>query len=721
MAEPTEGEQLPTQNLRTVSEAPAQPSALAREFPAVEGYEILGVVREGGMGIVYKAWQVNAERPVALKMIRAGEKATLQNIARFHREAQAIAKLQHPNIVQLYEHDEAQGRPFYSMEYLEGGSLCDKFGDRPQPARQAAELGQTLADAVHFCHQHDVIHRDLKPNNVLLTEAPGSRTAGSSQRLAKTPNAGGTDRSASETFDVSLWTPKISDFGLVKQLGEDSGQTLTSDAIGTPSYMAPEQAPGKFGGRRSMDRATDVYGLGGILYWALTGVPPFRGATVVEVLDQVRYKDPVPPSQLRTKVPRDLETICLKCLQKEPAKRYQSAQALSKDLGNFLAGREIDARPVSWLEKGWRWCRRNPGLAAAIACAVLFLVSGSGASLFYAAKANEKAAEATQNESIALENLDKANKATALSERRRYGAELHLAYEAWKDGLIGLTKQRLDALRRSAPTDQNLLGFEWHYLNQLCHLDLRTLAGHKGVVFSVTFSKDGRLLASAGDDGQVKIWDVATGRELRSLPYEHSSFPTLAFSPVGHLLAVPSADRTVKLWDADSGQLVRKFEGHENRVNAVAFNADGTQLVSGSVDRTMRIWDTASGREIRLPAHSRQLSQERGTQSRRRSSCRHLRGRDCPPLGPQIGKGNQRTRRRQLTRDQHSVQPRRKAAGHGEQRSDSQDLGSLDPQGDAKACRPQRCSLERRIQPGRCQDRFRRNGCRYPRLGRAHR
>jgi eukaryotic-like serine/threonine-protein kinase len=605
MAERTAGEPLPTLDVRTMSEASAGPSTLPRAFPEVEGYEILGVVREGGMGIVYKAWQVRAERPVALKMIKAGEKATPRNIARFHREAQAIAKLQHPNIVQLYDHDEAEGRPFFSMEFLEGGSLSDRFHDRPQPPRQASQLVQVLADAVHFCHQHGIVHRDLKPSNVLLTEAPGSKTSGSSQRLAKTANAAGTDASGSETFDVALWTPKLSDFGLVKQLGEDSGQTLTTDVIGTPSYMAPEQTPGTPGGNRNMGAVTDVYGLGAILYWALTGAPPFRGASVLDTLDQVRHKEPVAPSQLHLKVPLDLETICLKCLQKDPARRYSSAQALSKDLGNFLAGREIVARPVSRIERAWRWCRRNPGLAVAIAAAVVFLVAGSAGSLYWALQANTNAA-------VALRNLTAAEAATAdakaatveaqaatrLSERRRYFSDIHLAYEAWKDGRIYLTKQRLDELRPKAPADVELQGFEWHYLNRLCQLDLRTLSGHKSNVLSVAFSHDGVLVASAGEDGWVKIWESATGRELRSLAHEASSYTRLAFSPKQHLLAVPSADRTVKLWNADSGELVHSCAGHVNRVNAVAFSPDGKQMASGSVDRTIRFWEIASGHEV---------------------------------------------------------------------------------------------------------------------------
>jgi WD40 repeat protein/serine/threonine protein kinase len=607
MVERTAGQPLPTLDVRTLSEASAGPSNLPSAFPEVNGYEILGIVREGGMGIVYKAWQVAVDRPVALKMIRAGEKATTKNIERFHREAQAIGQLQHPNIVQLYEHGEAEGRPFFSMEYLEGGSLSDRFRDRPQPPRRAAQLVQVLADAVHFCHQRGVVHRDLKPSNVLLTEAPGSKTSGSSQRLAKTLNAAGTDASASETFDVALWTAKLSDFGLVKQLGEDSGQTLTTDVIGTPSFMAPEQTPGTSGSDRRMGAETDVYGLGAILYWALTGSPPFRGASVLETLEQVRNKEPVAPSQLHLKVPLDLETICLKCLQKDPARRYSTAQALSKDLGNFLEGREIIARPVSRLEKAKRWCRRNPGLAAAISAAVFFLAAGSGGSLFYAAKANEKAAEALRSEAEARDNLEKAEaatrdakSATELSERRRYGVEMHLAYAAWKEGTTYLVKQWLEA-QKPKVGEPDLRGFESRYLEQLCHLDLRTLRGHGGWLHCVAFSPDGRLVASGSEDHEILIWNSADGQLIRSLPESGPSVSSLAFSPDGRYLVSASDDPGVKLWDALTWKRVRTMEGHTNRVKAVAFSPDGKHIVSGSVDRTLRVWDRATGKEV----HSR--------------------------------------------------------------------------------------------------------------------
>jgi eukaryotic-like serine/threonine-protein kinase len=604
MAEPTEGEQLPTQNLRTLGDGLGELSTLSIALPKVPGYEIQGVLREGGMGIVYKAWQIQVGRVVALKMLPAEKKATPRNRGRFKREAHTVGQLQHPNIVQLYEQGEVDERPFFSMEYLEGGSLSDRFRDRPQPPHQAAQLVQVLAETIHFAHQRNFIHRDLKPSNILLTQAPSSKSSGSGPRTAGSANGTPRDTGASETLDISFWTPKIADFGLVKQLDDDSDQTRTIDAIGTPSYMAPEQAPGTPGVRRGMDPVTDVYGLGGILYWALTGVPPFRGASVVEVLDQVRYKDPVPPSQLRTKLPRDLETICLKCLQKEPAKRYQSAQALSKDLGNFLAGREIEARPVSWVEKGWRWCKRNPGLAAAIACAVLFLVAGSGGSFFYAAKANENAAEATRNEAEALKNLGiaeaatlEARSATELSELRRYGVEMHLAYAAWKDGTTYLVKRWLEAQKPKKAGDRDLRGFESRYLEQLCHLDLRTLRGHSSL-WCVAFSPDGRLIASGGDGHKILIWNSTNGQLIRSVPEKALHVSSLAFSPDGRYLASASDDLAVELWDVGNWQLTRTFLGHTNRVNAVAFSPDGKQVVSGSADRTLRVWNMTTGDQL---------------------------------------------------------------------------------------------------------------------------
>jgi serine/threonine protein kinase len=311
--------------------------------PTVTGYDILGELGRGGMGIVYKARQVKLNRLVALKMVLSGQHAGRDDLLRFRTEAEAVASLQHLNIVQIYEVGDQDGCPYFSLEYVTGGSLEDKL-DREAllPAAAAAQLLETLARAVHAAHQRGIIHRDLKPANVLLT---------------------------------SDGVPKITDFGLAKRL-DAPGQTSTGSVMGTPSYMAPEQAEGK---TRELGPAVDIYALGAILYELLTGRPPFLGATPLDTLHQVRHQEPVPPRQLQPKVPRDLETLALKCLRKEPRHRYASAAALADDLGRFLRGEPIQARPVSRLVRGWRWCRRKPSQAALAGVSALGVVVFLGA------------------------------------------------------------------------------------------------------------------------------------------------------------------------------------------------------------------------------------------------------------------------------------------------------------------------------------------------------
>jgi serine/threonine-protein kinase len=294
------------------------------------------------MGVVYRARQVALDRVVALKMILAGSHADERERARFRTEAEAVARLQHPNIVQIYEIGESEGRPFFSLEYVDGGSLAAKLDGTPLPGKSAAQLVETLARAVHAAHQRGIVHRDLKPANVLLT-ADG--------------------------------TPKITDFGLAKRLDVERGQTQTGSIVGTPSYMAPEQAASK----KDIGPAADVYALGAILYELLTGRPPFRAETPLDTVLQVLSAEPAPPSLLQPRVARDLETVCLKCLAKEPRQRYADAEALAADLLRFLDGRPILARPVGPVERLGRWARRNPAVASlAAASAFLFLAGFAG-------------------------------------------------------------------------------------------------------------------------------------------------------------------------------------------------------------------------------------------------------------------------------------------------------------------------------------------------------
>jgi serine/threonine-protein kinase len=325
---------------------PVSPSlACSVQLPVVPGYEILKELGCGGMGVVYLARHLSLNRLVALKMMK--DTAAPREVARFRGEAEAIARLQHPHIVQIHEVGEHHGRPYLALEFVAGGSLENKLHGTPQPALPAARLVETLARAIHAAHQQGIIHRDLKPGNVLL--APGN-----TQELM--PSA-----RAPDGLPLSAFTPKITDFGLARQVGDTAGQTVSGVIEGTPSYIAPEQACSK---GRDIGPAVDVYALGAILYELLTGRAPFKAATPLETLLQVRADDPVPPRLLQPKTPRDLETICLKCLQKEPGKRYASAQALADDLRRFQVGEPIQARPVGALERAVKWVQRKPAAAA---------------------------------------------------------------------------------------------------------------------------------------------------------------------------------------------------------------------------------------------------------------------------------------------------------------------------------------------------------------------
>src|SRR5262245_17713450 len=299
--------------------------------PQVPGYEVEAMLGSGGVGVVYRARQRALDRPVAIKMLLAGPFASSQELGRFRRETAALACLRHPNIVQVYDAGDVEGRPYFAMELVEGGSLAQKLAGTPQPARPAAALVSALAGAVEVAHQSGIVHRDLKPANILLT-ADG--------------------------------TPKVSDFGLARRLDGEDGLTRTGAALGTPSYMAPEQAESR---ANALGPAIDVYALGAILYELLTGRPPFRAETAAETLRQVMDQEPVPTSRLSANVPRRLETICLKCLRKEPGLRYGGASGLAEDLDRFLRGEAITARPEGRAVRLARRVRQRPALSAAVA------------------------------------------------------------------------------------------------------------------------------------------------------------------------------------------------------------------------------------------------------------------------------------------------------------------------------------------------------------------
>jgi WD40 repeat protein/tRNA A-37 threonylcarbamoyl transferase component Bud32 len=527
---------------RTLRPAPG-PDDPESVRPVVAGYEILGELGRGGMGVVYKARHTRLNRLVALKMILAGAHAREEDLARFSAEAEAVAGLRHPNIVQIYDVGEQGGLPYFSLEFVEGGTLEGRLDGTPWEAPRAAQLVETLARAIHAAHERGVIHRDLKPANVLLT-ADG--------------------------------TPKITDFGLAKRLDQDSGQTRTGTIMGTPSYMAPEQAGGR---RDALGPRTDVYALGAVLYELLTGRPPFKAATPLDTVLQVIHREPVPPAQLNAKVPRDLETVCLKCLHKEPERRYASAQELAEDLHRFRNHEPIRARPVGRTERLGRWCRRNPVVAALTAAVAVALVAGTVISSWFAVQSNRYAVQADLRAQEAA--------------RRLYIADMRLIPHAWSQGQFDRVRQLLDDHKAEHTGEAGQPGFdEWYYWDHLLHGGLHPVPSRP--VQCLAYSPDGKTLASAGLGNTVRLWDVDSGRVVRSLQGHNETVYSLAYSPKGEYLASAGTDMTVEVWNPTDGELLRTLR-HSGSVRGVAFSTDGRQLASASDDKTVRVWDATNG------------------------------------------------------------------------------------------------------------------------------
>lgn len=560
--------------IETISGA-ARPGSKAASspLPALPGYVMLAELGRGGMGVVYRARQVRLQREVAVKMLLNGQHASAERRVRFRAEADAIARLHHPAILQVYDIGEHDGIPFLVLEYMNGGSLERRLAGKPVPPRQAADLLETVARAVDYAHGQGVIHRDLKPSNILL---------GDERRVT----SGGQQSPADALLaSASLATPKIADFGLAKQHCADL--TSVGDLLGTPSYMAPEQAAGD---ASKIGPAVDIYALGAILYESLTGRPPFMSACSLETLEQVRTREPVAPTRLANGIPRDLETICLKCLEKEPERRYQTAQLLADDLRHFLDGRPVVARPTGVCGRAWRWTRRNPSWSAMIASlAGLLLISAFGATALsvWALRAERQ----TQEKLV----QSKISEARAVSLGRRPGQRfksLALLDEAGQlANRLPRAPARLDEIRNGV-------------VAALAMPDLYPAPERYRLPDHVHYVAvdDGLTIAACTDaNGGCTVRRLADGSEILSLPGStgigQENWPFL--SRDGRFLAVRRSDGGLQVWQLDSDSPRKLLT--EDKVRWVDFHPTLAQVGFVQENGAIVLHDLVSDAQFRLP------------------------------------------------------------------------------------------------------------------------